>query len=227
MRKVIPLILITFFSSACISRKTHKTMSVEEVFQKAMRYFQRGKYSAAINYFNKIIYEFPRSSYVDDAQYYLAESYLREKDWDDAINEFQFFIGQFPNSEYFGRAYIGLITAYVSKTPNPELDQTDTKTGIRIAREYLFEHPNTPYRDQIKTLIREGEERLAMKLFLISETYRHLKDYRAEKIYLEYLLEQYPYSKISDKAKKKLAECKEKLNEIKNTAVAGESNPKG
>ncbi len=227
MRKIFPLIFIAILSSSCISRKTRKSMSVEEVYQKAMEYFQRGKYSAAINYFNKIIYEFPRSSYVDDAQYYLAESYLREKDWDNAINEFKFFIGQFPNSEYFERAYIGMITAYISKTPNPELDQTDTKTAIRIAREYLFEHPDTRYRDQIKALIREGEDRLALKLFLISETYRHLKEYRAEKIYLEYLLEQYPYAKIAEKAKKKLSECKEKLNEIGNTASAGNSSPKG
>ena len=227
MRRVFPLLLILLITGSCTFRKTRRVMSVEEVYSRAMTYFQKGKYSKAILYFNKILYEYPRSSYVDDAQYYLAESYLREKDWDNAINEFKFLIEQFPNSAYYERAYIGLVTAYISKTPNPELDQTDTKKGIRIAREFLYEHPATKYRDEMKSLIRKGEERLALKLYLISETYRHLKQYQAEKIYLEYLLDQYPGSKIALKARKKLDECNRRLNFTGKTASRQKYSPKG
>ena len=227
MKRVIPLLVIIFISGSCTFRKTRKVLNVEDIYARAMIYFQRGKYSKAITYFNKILYEYPRSRYVDDAQYYLAESYLRSKDWDNAINEFKFFIQQFPNSEYYERAYIGLITAYISKTPNPELDQSDTKKGIRIARDYLYEHPNTKYREEIKALIRQGEERLALKLYLISETYRHLKQYNAEKIYLEYLLDQYPHSEIAQKARERLAECNKRLNSIGKTVSTGKFNPKG
>ncbi len=226
MKRIFPIILIVFLSVSCSIRKTHRPVTVDQIFITAMKYYKQGKYSKAINYFNKILYEFPRSRYVDDAQFYLAQSYLHSKDYDNAINEFKFLITQFPNSVYYEQAYIGLIKAYISKTPNPELDQSDTKRGIRIAREFLVENPDTRYRDEIKALIREGEERLAMKLFLISETYRHLRQYNAEKIYLEYLLEQYPYAKISEKAKERLAECMEKLNSAR-TASTKSENPQG
>ncbi len=226
MKRIFPLIFISILAASCSIRKAKSSLTVDQVFVKGMEYYKKGKYSKAIDFFNRILFEFPRSRYVDDAQFYLAQSYLMSKDYDNAINEFKFLISQFPNSVFIEQAYIGLIKAYISKTPNPELDQSDTKKGIRIAREFLVQNPDTKYREDVKALIREGEERLATKLYLISETYRHLRQYRAEKIYLEYLLEQYPYAKIAKKARERLAECNERLNGSRTVSVKSK-NPQG
>ncbi len=57
-------------------------------YEDAVRAFNEEHYEDSIQYFRDFVYKSPESEYADDAQFWIAESYLRKQLYSNAIKEF-------------------------------------------------------------------------------------------------------------------------------------------
>jgi len=212
MRKTLLFSILLFLS--CGGKKKIIYEKPENQFEAALLAFERGKYDEALEGFKRVLYEFPTGPYTDDAQYYLGECYLRMKNYEEAVEEFKFLIDNFPMSEYVEKATLGLAKSYLFKSPDPSRDQTATKEAISVLRNLLSRYPNSPLRDEAKSLLRKAKDRLAKKMLLAAKTYKNLGAFKAEKFYLEILIKEYPDTETVWEAKYMLGEVLIRLGEI-------------
>ncbi len=164
------------------------------LLERAHQAFRQGDYGHAAELFKSFVFRYPTDPRVDEAQFYLAESYFRLRDYDQAIAEYSFLVENFPQSAFRERAELRMAEAYFRKAPPPELDQTDTETAIREFRRFLAHYPNSPLADTARRLLAQAKERLAEKMLIAIRTYRNLEAWRAERLYIRLLEREYPQS---------------------------------
>ncbi len=70
----------------------------EEVYRNALDDYTKGNYDLAIAGFRTYIQNYPKTSLVPNAQYWLGESYYSQKNFAQAVEEFDIVIREFPES---------------------------------------------------------------------------------------------------------------------------------
>jgi len=119
-------------------------------YQRAFTLLKQGRYEQAVTAFNEFLATYPNSSYADNAQYWLAESYYVLRRFEQAIVEYQKLVANYPDSQKLTHSMLKIGYSYY------ELGQMDQ---ARTALEDLkTRYPGT-------TAARLAEERLQrMKL---------------------------------------------------------------
>jgi tol-pal system protein YbgF len=79
-------------------RTSQPLLPPEEIYKNALSDYTKGNYDLAIAGFRTYIENYPRTSLVPNAQYWLAESYYGQKNYAQAIEEFEVVIRDFPDS---------------------------------------------------------------------------------------------------------------------------------
>jgi tol-pal system protein YbgF len=74
-----------------------KRSSDQQLYSDARQAFDSGDMDKARQLFQKLIKDYPKSTNVDNAQFWIGESYYREKSYDRAILEYQTVIEKYPN----------------------------------------------------------------------------------------------------------------------------------
>lgn len=69
----------------------------KEIYSEGRQAFDNGKMDKSRQLFLSLIKKFPKSEYADNAQFWIAESYYREKWYERAILEYQTVIEKYPN----------------------------------------------------------------------------------------------------------------------------------
>jgi len=72
MKKIFGLIFITIILFACSSTLDTTNMTPEERLAYSIKLYDEEDYEEAVKEFEAIILQYPGSSIIDDAQYYLA-----------------------------------------------------------------------------------------------------------------------------------------------------------
>ena len=70
--------------------------SDQQLYEEARRAYDKGEFDKARQLFQKLIKDYPKSSIVDNAQFWIGESYYREKWYERAILEYQTVIEKYP-----------------------------------------------------------------------------------------------------------------------------------
>jgi len=70
----------------------------EEVYKNALGDYTKGDYDLAIAGFRSYVQNYPRTSLVPNAHYWLGESYYGQKNYAQAIEEFEVVIRDYPDS---------------------------------------------------------------------------------------------------------------------------------
>lgn len=88
------------------------------MFQKGFSYGLVQRPSQKIDLLNRLMKEYPRSQYLDDAMFEIGRSYIDLNQPLDAIQAFKDLIQKFPNSSYVRKAYIQLGLIYYNSDQN-------------------------------------------------------------------------------------------------------------
>ncbi len=211
-------IMLTLFCSilvfsvliSCAARQTAVPLEPEDEFEKATSYFENKKYESAVKSFERIIFYYPSSEYVDDAQYWLGRSYFAEKDYEQAIIEFDYLLKNFSNSPFVEDAYFYRAQAYILKTPGYTKDQTELNMALSLLDEFLTRYPNSQRTSEVRQLILTARERLAKKELENGKLYVKLNKLEAALIYFEFVTQTYPETKSNNEAKYYTAQIFEK-----------------
>lgn len=77
-------------------RIPEKELSESEIYSKAKRAFDKGAFETAREGFQRLIKKFPKSQHADNSQFWIGETYYREKWYEKAILEYQKVIEKYP-----------------------------------------------------------------------------------------------------------------------------------
>lgn len=80
--------------------------TASEIWKEGKSSFDKGDYENARNMFKRLVVKFPQDGNADDAQYYRAEAYMKEKQYDLAIAEFQKIFQNYDTSNFADDAFL-------------------------------------------------------------------------------------------------------------------------
>lgn len=107
----------------------------EDVYRAALNDYTKGNYDLAITGFRTYIQNYPKTSLVPNAQYWLGESYYSQKNYAQAIEEFEVVIRDYPDSPK--------VPSALFKQGDALLQMNDTKRATTVLCELIGKHGKT------------------------------------------------------------------------------------
>ncbi len=185
-----PLLLLLVACSD--SSQTLRTTTTEDRFRRGMEALEDKDYREAQEAFNTIILQDPASDYADDAQYYLAESYFRDKDYKLAAFNYNRLRTSFPNSPFYKQAFFRSGEAYYYSSLSSDRDQRETKFAMDVFRAFGTYYADDSLSMVARDRIAELQNKLAEKDYKTAELYWQMQEYKAALVYYEKVMETYP-----------------------------------
>jgi outer membrane protein assembly factor BamD len=167
-------------------------LSVKEQFKVAKQYYDRNKYYKAQQEFEKLIYTYPGNTIIDTAQYYLSMSQYGQKDYIIAAGEFERLLRSYPQSEFADDAQYQIGMCHYKMSPKYQLDQTETEEAIEAFQTFLGNFIASPLAEDARNRIKELENKLAQKKFMIGILYLKLGDYEPARTYFWAVRDDFP-----------------------------------
>lgn len=197
MKNILALIFVTLFLFACSSTEDTTNMTPEERLAYAIRLYQDKDSEEAVKEFESLILQYPGSSIVDDAQYYLAMTRFQREEYILAAYQFSKLIKGMPSSEFLADAQYMLANCYYELSPDFPLDQQYTKKAIEEFQVFIDFFPLNEKAAEAETKIKELNEKLARKEYDTARIYVKLEYYNAAIKYYDNVLEVYHDTKYA------------------------------
>ncbi|MGN8226545.1 outer membrane protein assembly factor BamD [Gracilimonas sp. BCB1] len=199
--KLLAVLAFLFIFSACKNdRLIKRGDSVEVAYQKAMAFYEEENYSEAANAFDTVTRVARGTEYGQDAQYYLAESYYKDKQFLLAASEYDRYISYYPQDERRPDMEFKAAMCYFKLSPRYKLDQNQTRKAIERFRLFNNRYPDHEKVQEAAARIDEMREKLAHKSYESARFYVRTEQYKAATIYLDKTIDQYPESKWAERA---------------------------
>jgi tol-pal system protein YbgF len=116
-------------------KQSRHKLTEEQAYQSAKQAYDKGNFNAAREEFQKFIKEFPKSNNVDNAQFWIGETYYREKWYEKAILEYQKVIEKYPKGNK--------VTASLLKQGFAFLNLGDKVNSRLILSELIKKYPKS------------------------------------------------------------------------------------
>lgn len=191
MKNIFALIFVTLFLFACSSTLDTTNMAPEERLAYAIKLYQEEDSEEAVKEFESTILQYPGSSIIDDAQYYLAMTRFQREEFILAAYQFSKLIKGMPSSEFLADAQYMLAECYYQLSPDFTLDQQYTKKAIEEYQVFIDFFPLNPKVADAETKITELNDKLARKEFDAARIYERMEYYTAAFKYYDSVMEIY------------------------------------
>jgi len=192
---ILSLMAAGLFAVSCSKKNYVKRGDTLPVaFEKSMALFENGNYSDAARNFELVIQIGRGTEFGRDAQYYLAESYYRDKQYLMAASEFERYASLFPRSERREEVDFKEAYCYYQLSPRFKLDQKYTRRAIEKFNLFESRYPDSDRIQEISEYEDELRAKLAHKLFNAADLYMRIKEYEAAAIYYGLTIDRYPES---------------------------------
>lgn len=219
MKKLLIPVVFSLIMWGCSSTVNTTNMTADEHLNYAMKLFNDRDYQESINEFQSILLQFPGSAFVDQAQYYLAESHYKRGEYILAAYEYSRLIKDIPASKLVPQAQFMLAQSYFDLSPNYQLDQRYTKKAIEEFQAFIDFFPTDARVQEAEGKIRDLNNKLAEKEFNTARIYEKLEYYDAAVYYYNIITDTYHDSKYAAPAQynkiKVLVQLKENGNALK------------
>lgn len=182
-------VLLIFWG--CGSTRNVSEMNADERLQYAMGLYNDEDYEDAATEFEALLLQYPGSSIVDDAQYYLGLCKYERDEFILAAYEFSKMIKNMPASEFVPQAQYMLAECYYELSPNYTLDQKYTVKAIEEFQAFIDFFPLNEKVSEAEQKISELNDKLAHKEYTVAYIYQKLQYYTASIKYYESVVEIY------------------------------------
>lgn len=184
MIKKICYIIIFLAFLHCSKNTRPKITTADEEFKQALRHFEEEEYKKTINNLKYFFNRYPGSHWIDDAQFYFAESYYQIGSYDKALSEFQFLLNNFANSEFSEKGLLRKAQCLERMSPIPQRDQTLTKEALKTYETFITKYPYSKHLEEAKKSMKSAQEKINQKMLEIGETYIKMGITESAVIYL-------------------------------------------
>ncbi len=209
--------------AGCGGKKVYVAGSAEEAFDVAMEDYRKGDYKEAASGFQRVIFNYPGVGLIDQAMFYMADSYYRDEEYLLAANEFKRVSSEFPDGPFAERALYKLGMCYLELSYPYELDQQDTKRAILSFGTLIDRFPRSAHADSAKERITELRDKLARKEFESGYYYYKRKYYDSAIICFETMTDEFQGSRWLAPTLYYLSKAYDKLKLGEDAAAAREN----
>lgn len=189
MFKILSFSLLVLFLIGCSSSFDTSNMAPEDRLNYAIKLYQQRDYQEAADEFQALILQYPGSSIVDDAQYYLGMSRFQRREYILAAFDFSRLIRNMSASEFLPLAQFMLAECYYQLSPNVNLDQTYSKKAIEEYQAFIDFFPLHEKVFEAETKMKELHNKLAQKEFNTARIYEKLEYFTASIKYYDNVME--------------------------------------
>ncbi len=195
------IFLALIFSVSCSEhQKLLKSVDVEEKYNKAIEYYEKGDYYRALQLFDQLIAVYRGTQKAEKLYYYYANCYYQERDYIMASYYFKRFATNYPSSQYTEEAtYMSAYCKYLD-SPRYSLDQTVSKEAINEFHLFINRYPHGEKAVEASELIDVLMLKLQKKAYNIANLYLKMEDYRAAIVSFENLLKDFPGTEYKEEA---------------------------
>jgi outer membrane protein assembly factor BamD len=197
MKNIFALIFISLFLFACSSTLDTTNMTPEDRLAYAIKLYQDEDSDEAVKEFESILLQYPGSSIMDDAQYYLAMTRFQRKEYILAAYQFSKLIKGMPSSEFLADAQFMLAECYYKLSPDYTLDQKYTKKAVEEFQVFIDFFPLNKKVAEAEADIKELNDKLARKEFDSARIYTKLEYFNAAIKYYDNVMEVYHDTKYA------------------------------
>ena len=148
------------------------------LYDRGTEFLLKKSWINAREYFRRIVDNYPRSVYREEAKLGIGDSFLGEGRIESLIlgaNEFKEFLSYFPRSPRTDYAQYRLGYAQFKQMLGAQRDQTATIDAIRELQKFLDSYPDSKYRPEVEKLHRQARDRLSESEFKIGLLYYRIK----------------------------------------------------
>jgi outer membrane protein assembly factor BamD len=184
----------------CASTRNVNEMSADERLQYALNLYNDEDYEDASTEFEALLLQYPGSSIVDDAQYYLGMCKYNRDEFILAAYEFSKLIKNMPASEFVANAQYMLAESYYQLSPDYTLDQKYTVKAIEEFQAFIDFFPLNEKVGEAEQKISELNDKLGHKEYTVAYIYQRMEYYTASLRYYESVVETYHDTKYAPMA---------------------------
>lgn len=174
--------------------------TIDVAYEKAMSQYEQEEYGDAARALETVISIGRGTDYGRDAQYYLAESYFKDRRYLLAASEYERFLQFHPNSPRREEVTFKEALSYYHLSPRFRLDQSYTENAIEKFRLFLSRFPNSERADEAAEYIDELRSKLAREDYNAADFYMRTERYNAAAIYYDIVIDKYPDTQWAERA---------------------------
>ena len=194
MKSTIQLIILSFcilMIVSCAGSKNDGKISFQDRFNSGMENLEDEKYLQAQSDFKYVVMRGTGSDLGDDAQYYLGESYFRNKEYLLAVSEYEKLTRRMAFSPFVEDARFKICEAYSIESPKYYHDQEYTEKALERYQEFLDDFPDSKLNDDAVASISILREKLGLKLYETGILYMKLEEYESAKMTFQSVIDTY------------------------------------
>ena len=184
----------------CAGNKPIEKLPLEERYKRGQEFLENKKYYNAQQEFQIVVLSGSHTEWGDDAQFYLAESYFKNKEYILAITEYERLTRKMKFSPYIEKCRWRICEAYVAESPNYYHDQSNTQKALQKLQEFIEEYPDSEFYDEANKTIMKLRNKLAEKMLETALLYIKLHAYDSAIVAFEDLLGQYYDTDLAEEA---------------------------
>lgn len=195
---VLVIIAVLSFSSCSKFSKVLKSTNLNEKYQAAEGYFQKGDYFHALQLFDELTTYYRGTANAEKIAYYYAYCHYNQRDYVSASYYFNNFSATYPNSKYARECLF--MAAYCSYLDSPEysLDQTNTTSAIKELQLFIDMYPKSDSVLICNKLIDDLRGKMEKKDYEIAKLYFKIEQYKAAITAYKNVLKDYPETQYKE-----------------------------
>ena len=195
-------ILLIIFTFGCLHQGANVQEDLTLRFDKAIKYYNKGKFSRAKDEFDYIIMVDSGSKLANDAEYFMAESMFQLEEYLEAANQFERYI-RFATSDHvrIEKARYRICECAINASNSYQRDQSKTNIALSKLQLFIEDYPSSDYKNDIESSIQSLRLKLAKKDYEAGRMYLKLEEFESAIIYFQLVLDAYYDTIISDDAR--------------------------
>jgi outer membrane protein assembly factor BamD len=175
-------------------------------------YYTRVDYDRSIELFQKLIYDYPFTKHLSDADFYIAESHYKMKDYEIAIQAYQDFLVRHPRDPRVEYVYFQIaMSHWDNRRKNPLKDQSETEAAVESFKLIPVLFPAGKYREDAEKHLKEGYKNLADREIKIGNFYFKKKEFWSASLRYHNAWSNFPESPQADYAQYREALCFQRM----------------
>ena len=185
----------------CGKKNVHLEEDLSPRFEKAMGYFDKGKYSRAKDEFDYIIMADPGSKISNESQYYMAESMFQIEEYDEASIAFDRYVRFSPDYSKIEKARYRICECAINFSNSYQREQSQTHRALEQLQMFIEDFPASDLIDDAEDAMLALRLKLAQKDYEVGRMYLKLEEYDSALIYFRSVLNHYYDTSFSDDAR--------------------------
>ena len=121
----------------------------ETLYNSSLNFFKEGKYDMAIEGFQNFLQKYPHSELADNAQFWIGECHMANKQYEQAILAYQKVIKDYPNGNKVPNALLKQATAFS--------EINDKISAKLLLQKIISNYPNSPEAKRAESLLQKLE----------------------------------------------------------------------